>query len=201
MLGRYNILLDRVEKEIPGVKVILHKDSWLMKVIHFLLKVLTFGKFEPNRFTTTIGKRMYVPNDWHFVSDQSKYVTLRHELIHMRQFRRWPFKFLDLPVLRLINFLLFSFCYIFVMIPTVWSMRAKFEREAYTQTLLTHYEIMGKWHLSVIGRLVSNMGKYFGGSDYFYMWDKKKAMKWAAQTMSDIEDGLITNDRDRVGLD
>jgi hypothetical protein len=200
MPDRYDQLLARIKEEIPEVKIIKFKDSWFIRMIHVFLKILTFGKFEPDTYTTTIGTRMYVRDSWDHKPDQEKYLILRHEVIHMRQARRWPFPALDRKGTRWINFFLFSFCYLFAA-PTKWTLRAKFEREAYTQTLLTHFEIAGKWYLHMIEHLVAHMGKTFSGPDYFFMWDKMKAMKWAAQTMVDIEERRIVNDRDRVDLE
>ena len=199
-IGRYERLKLRVEAEIPGMKVVRHGDSYFIRAIHWLLRVLSVGKFEPSRFTTTIGKHMYVSDTWMKSSDQSKYTTLRHEVIHMRQFRRWPMKFLDLPVLRLINFTIFSFCYLLVF-PFRITLRSKFEREAYTQTLLVHYEIAGQYPLRMAQNLVSHMGANFSDSSYFYMWNNKAARKWAADTMVAIERGEIYNILDRVNLE
>ena len=195
---RYTTLLDRVKLEIPGVRVILHKNSRCIRAIYALIRVFSKG-FDSSHYTTTIGKRMYVPDDWYNRSPRLRYEVLRHELVHMRQFRRWPFRFFDLPVLRLVNFLTVSFCYLLVL-PTKRTMRAKFEREAYTQTLLVRYEIYGPYTLDIAMRLTSKMARVFGGPDYFYMWSAPDARKWAAATMEAIEKGLIKNDRDRVDL-
>lgn len=199
-MGRYETLKLRVESEIPGVKIIHHGDSYFIRGVHLFLRLLSFGKFDPSRFTTTIGKRMYVPNNWWGRSDQARYTTLRHELIHMRQFRQWPMKFLDLPVLRLINFILFSFCYLLVF-PFRLTLRSRFEREAYTQTLLVHYEIMGFYTLRMKQVLENHMGENFGGSAYFYMWNSRAARKWTVDTMAAIERGEICNIMDRVTLE
>jgi hypothetical protein len=197
--NRFDILWARVQEEIPGAKIVLRKDSLFLKIIDRLLRILTRNKFDPREFTTTIGKTMYVDGDWYIKSDQERYLTLRHELIHMRQFRRWPFKFLDYPVLRLINLVIFSFCYLLVL-PLKWTLRSSFEREAYTQTLLVHYEIAGSYTLDRAMRITAHMSRNFGGPAYFYMWDSHAARKWAAKTMLAIEGGKIKNDRDRVDL-
>jgi len=199
-MGRYERLKLRVEAEIPGVKIIRHQDSYFLRTLHLLLRLLSLGKFDPSGFTTTIGRRMYVPNGWDMRSDLGRYSTLRHELVHMRQFRQWPMKFLDLPVLRLINFFIFSFCYLLVL-PARLTLRSRFEREAYTQTLLVQYEVEGSFSLRTAQRLVARMGSHFGGSAYFFMWNSAAARKWAATTMEAIERGEITNTLDRVDLE
>ena len=199
-MGRYERLKLRVGAEIPGVKIIRHQDSYFLRTLHLLLRLLSLGRFDPSGFTTTIGKRMYVPNNWDMWSDLSRYSTLRHELVHMRQFRQWPMKFLDLPVLRLVNFFIFSFCYLLVL-PVRVTLRSRFEREAYTQTLLVQYEVEGSFSLRTGQRFVARMGSHFGGPAYFFMWNNKAARKWAAATMEAIERGEITNTLDRVDLE
>lgn len=200
MQSRYDQLLAKLKEEIPGFRVLKYRESWFIRSIHFLVKLITFGKFDPGEsgFKQMIGRTMYVPNNWDDLTDRLRYISLRHEAVHGRQFREWPFKFLSIPVLWRINFLLFSLAYLFVMIPGVWSMRAKFEREGYTQTLLTMYELDGQYSLSTAQRQVKFLGEVFSGPQYFWMWRKSKARKWAAATMLAIETGWITNERDRI---
>lgn len=197
---KYEMLLANITDEIKGFKIVKFQDSRFIRTVHFLVKIITLFKFDPgkSRFTTTIGKVMYVPNDWDRAGDKSRYKILRHELVHLRQFRRWPFPFLDLPVLRIVNVFLFSFCYLFVAIPGVWSLRAKFEREAYTQSMLSAHELVGGFSVHQRLDYTEFMGEIFGGPSYFWMWRRRAAVHWAMQTMLDVELGNITNDRDRI---
>ncbi|MCF6205302.1 MAG: hypothetical protein L3J47_00210 [Sulfurovum sp.] len=187
----------RVEAEIQGFKVVLHKNSAFMLAIHFVLKVLSLGKVVPARYTTTIGKTMYVPNNWPILGDQAKYAILRHEVVHLRQFRQWPFRFLDYRGLRLVNALLFGVAYLLAL-PTLWTLRAKFEREAYTQTMLVVFEDRGEFTTRKRQALARNMGIHFGGPGYLYMWNRARAKEWANKVMDDIESGKITNTMDQV---
>lgn len=206
-MRRFERLWEKVQEEIPGARVLQRSESTFLKVIFgvlgFLVKLFTLWRVKPNwsGFTTTISRTMYVPDgfwedgkDW---DDERRYRLLRHELVHMRQFREWPMKFLARPWLWPINAVIMGFCYIFAF-PVIWTFRAKFEREGYTQSMLTRYEIRGNRSANQKKWYAEHMGKTFGTSVYFWMWTRKAAEKWAMETMEKIERGEIRNDRDNV---
>jgi hypothetical protein len=204
--GRFDELWAKTQKEIPGARIVMHKDSTLRKVIFGLLKALvwvfTFGKGRTNwdTFTTTISRTLYVPDTFWWWSDEDRYRLLRHELVHLRQVRSWPFPFLNHWGVWRINSLIFGICYLLVL-PVRWTLRAKFEREGYTQTMLVWWELHERWNNSeAVERYVAWMVKTFGTSVYFFMDSKKHAEKWARETIEKIKKGEITNDRDRIDL-
>lgn len=135
----YKALLAEVEAEIGSVSVIKHEDSKLIGTIHSVLKFLT-RKESFSGFTTTILKTMYVPNNWDEWRDEDRYKLLRHERVHLRQFRNWPFKFLGKPGLWYINAKLFSICYLLIA-PAFFTMRAKFEKAGYRETIKASIEL------------------------------------------------------------
>lgn len=202
-MNKFDLLWESVKEEIPGARVILKKDSKFMSVLFFVLtwlvKIFTFGKGKSNwdGFTTTVWRTMYVPDDFWEWTDASRYRLLRHELVHMRQFRNWPMKFLGKKGWWRINAVLMGFSYIFLPLPVFWTLRAKFEREGYLQSMLSYYELYG--YTSVVRqRYTEWMGDVFGGSTYFFMWTKGKAKKWAEKTLDDIENKKIINAFDDV---
>jgi len=194
---RFTQLLVRVQEEIPGAKVLRRSDSTLMSLVQWLLtRVL---RIDPtiNQYTTTIGRTVYVPEDFWDQHPDSRYRLLRHELVHLRQFRCWPVAFLSSCFLWRINSFIMSFCYLFLF-PIKMTMRAKFEREGYTQTILTHHEEGWPDYLLDRSALKEHIVDVFSGPPYFYMWRKEAAAEWYDETLAKIEKGEIVNTKDRI---
>ena len=73
-------------------------------------------------FQTTIGKTVYVTADWDDWDPDRRYVTLRHEAVHLRQFRKFT-----LP----------GMAVLYVLLPLPMGLawfRAYFEKEAYAES-------------------------------------------------------------------
>lgn len=187
---KFAALLTRVKVEFPRFSVKERDKSWLRWIFWPLQKVL---RQDFSEFTTTIGSTMYVGPNWAGKSPTAKYMTLRHEIIHTRQFHRWPLG----PSLWVLNHVLMAFCYLFVL-PLLWSFRAKFEREGYAQTLLVEHELYGGFSEARMEQNATWIAATFGGSAYFFMWRKKAAHAWAIETQRKIMVGEITNPKDRV---
>lgn len=183
--SRYQALANRVEKEYPRFNVKYRNKSWLMPIF-WLLGKLTGTNYDT--FTTTIFSTMYVGATWTAKSDVNKYKLLRHELVHIEQAHNWPLGRWAWPL----NHLLWAICYIAVL-PILWTFRAKFEREGYTQTMLVEYELYGKFSADKMVRWAKWMERTFAGSTYFFMWRKKATRRWATTTMSKINDQQIVS--------
>ena len=161
----YNSLIQDVSREFPDFEIRQKSESRLMKVIDVCLKVITFGAMRTfmTRFITTIGTTVYVPDGWGEEPPVSKIITLRHELVHMRQSRKH-------------GALLFRMLYLAVL-PTVWTYRAKFEMEAYEETIRAIVEYRGKEALTA--ELKSGLVRHFTSAEYFWMNPFKKSVeKW-----------------------
>lgn len=159
----YNSLLQDIIREFPGFEIRQKSESRLMKVIDMCLKVITFGAMRTfmTRFITTIGTTVYVPDGWDQKPSVSKIITLRHERVHMRQSRKY-------------GSLLFRLLYLLVL-PSVWTFRAKFEREAYEDTILAIFEYKGREALDA--ELKANLIKHFTSADYFWMNPFRKSVE------------------------
>ena len=202
--GPFEVLWERTQVEIPGARIVMKKNSLFMKAVFGFLKLMVAiftlgkGRKEWDGFTTTIGRTVYVPDSWGKRTSARKYMTLRHELIHLRQFRNWPMKFLGHKGIWRINAVIMGFCYLFVF-PVFFTLRAKFEREGYTQSMLVRHEMLGLWEdPDEVRKYVDYMAKTFGTSTYLWMWSKKKARKWAMKTIDDIVYGNLSNYQDRI---
>ena len=124
-MDRYTALVEALQAEIPGFRIVRKDQSRFHRAIHVALKAVTFGRMTDylESYQTTIGKTVYVTSDWDDWPPDRRYVTLRHEAIHLRQFRK-----LTLPVMALL----------YVLLPLPMGLayfRARFEKEAYAETI------------------------------------------------------------------
>lgn len=189
-INRFELLRRQTLAEFPRFKIRRRSKSWL-RPIFWLLEKVTQRRFDS--FTTTIGSTMYVGDDWDLASNDSKYGTLRHEKKHIEQFHRWPLGRWAWPV----NHVLMAIAYLTVL-PAVVTLRARFERAGYTETLLVQFELHGKLSEERMERNAAWIAEIFGGSAYLFMWRRKKAYAWAMETQRKINAGEITNRKDRV---
>ena len=83
-MTRFERLWERTQKEIPGVRIVLRKDSVFLGFIFGLLslpaKLLGRPPKDYSGFSTTIGRTLYSPDDFWDWGDDAKYERLRHEL-------------------------------------------------------------------------------------------------------------------------
>jgi hypothetical protein len=158
-VDRYERLVGELREEMPRFRIVRKDRSRLHRAIHYTLIGVTFGRMRSylGSYQTTIGKTVYVTSDWDDWSADQRYVTLRHEAVHLRQFRR-----LTLPVMAVL--------YILVPLPMGLAyFRARFEKEAYAETIRAAAEVWGK---DLPGS--STYRKYvidqFMGPSYGWMW-------------------------------
>lgn len=161
-------MLAKLAMEFPKFKLVYKESSWLMRFIGLFLRVITFGKM-PNfmtMFITTIGFVVYVPADWSVYTPTQRIIVLRHERVHMQQRVKY-------------GMLLYSFLYLLFPLPGGLAyFRAKFEMEAYAETLLAMCEL----HVSGAGIVQTRSFKeatlaHFLGPEYFWMWPFRKTIE------------------------
>lgn len=159
MVNRYDALVAALRVEFPRFRIVRKDRSPLHRAIHRALIVLTFGQMRTylDSFQTTIGRTVYVTADWDDRDPDERYVTLRHEAVHLRQFRRFT-----LPGMALL--------YVLLPLPMglAWC-RAAFEKEAYAESIRAAAEVWGPeyprrraYRDHVIGQ--------FTGPSYGWMW-------------------------------
>ena len=163
---QYLDFLDEIGAEFPELRLIQKRDSLLQRSIGVALRVLTFGgqRRYMKRYVTTIGMRIYLPYDWDERPPAARIVTLRHERVHLRQFRRWT-----LPLMAVL--------YVLFPLPMglSWA-RMRFEREAYEETLRAAVELYGPsrvrrriYRKYVIGQFVTGR--------YGWMWPFRRSLE------------------------
>jgi hypothetical protein len=161
---RYQELLAQIAVEVPGFRLVKKSDDGLQRLIHHTLFVLTFGAQRTylTHFTTTIGRSVYVADDWESWSAARRWATMRHERVHLQQFARYGLVFM-------------AFLYIFVPLPAglAW-FRAHFEKEAYAESIRAAYEIGG---LEAVAELRAHVVRQFVGGNYGWMWPFRRAIE------------------------
>lgn len=174
---RYEDLVVRVEAEFPRFKIIKKRDSPLHRMIHWGLFAITFGQMREylDGYYTTLGSRLYVTGDWDDIDPDDRYITLCHEAVHMRQFRRWT------PPLMGLFYLLFP-----LPMGLAW-FRARFEKEAYAETLRASVEVYGLDYVrreSVRDRIIGQ----FTSASYGWMWPFRQSMeRWYDRVVAELE--------------
>lgn len=162
----YDALLAEIKQEFPDFKVLKKSESTLMKVIDKTLKVISFGKMNSfmDDFITTIGNTVYVPEKWDGRSASTKAITMRHERVHMRQSQR-------------VGRVLFSLSYLFFPVPILFAhYRAKFEKEAYEESLKAIHEYYGPKFFTPA--LKEKIVSHFTSAEYMWMWVNKKSVEY-----------------------
>ena len=165
---RYTALVEALRAEIPGFRIVRKDQSAFHRAIHHALKVVTFGRMNSylDMFQTTIGKTVYVTSDWDDWTPDERYVTLRHEAIHLRQFRKYT-----LPVMAVL----------YVLLPLPMGLayfRARFEQEAYAETIRAAAEIHGLEYVRGSEHREYVIGQFLGPS-YGWMWPFRRSLdRW-----------------------
>jgi hypothetical protein len=175
---RYDALVEALRAEIPGFRIVRKDRSPLHRAIHVVLIGVTFGRMRSylDSFQTTIGKTVYVTADWDDWSADERYVTLRHEAIHLRQFRKYT-----LPVMAVL----------YVLLPLPLGLayfRARFEQEAYAETIRAAAEIHGLEYVRGSEHREYIIGQFLGPS-YGWMWPFRASLnRWYDRILATLED-------------
>ena len=176
MAPRYEQLLEEIREEFPGFRVVQKSDAWSQRAIHRLLRVLTLGAQSAylDSYQTTIRRTVYVTQGWDSLPDEQRYVTMRHEREHLRQFRRYT-----TPLMALL--------YLFGPLPVglAW-FRAHFEKQGYAESIRAAAEVWGRdyprradYRSRVIGQ--------FTGASYGWMWPFRAGLeRWYDQVLASL---------------
>jgi hypothetical protein len=163
---RYHALLDEIRAEFPGFRLVRKDDSAFQRLIHGLLALATFGAQRGylTSYQTTIGWTVYVTPDWDDRPADVRWVTLRHERVHLRQFRRYTRVGMAL-------------LYLLVPLPLglAW-FRAAFEKEAYAETIRAAVEVWGPARVREPAFRESILGQFTSGA-YGWMWPFRRHLE------------------------
>lgn len=176
MTDRTAAYLEQLRAEFPGLRVVDKSESRSSRLIAAALKVVTFGRQSAymSRYVTTLGRTVYVPADWSERSDLSRYLTLRHEAVHLGQFRR--FGWVGMAVL-----------YLMPLFPVGLALgRARLEWEAYAETLRATAEVLGP-AAARAPELRAHIREQFTSGAYGWMWPFPKHIdKWIDGVLEEV---------------
>lgn len=163
---QYQALLRAMREEFPKFRVIKKSDSPMHRAIHHFLVVVTLGQMREylQGYQTTIGDRVYVTDDWDDSSPENRLITMRHELVHVRQFHRYT---------------LVGMALLYVLWPFPLGLaygRARLEWEAYTETIRATAEIRGD-EAARSPALRERIVSQFTGPSYGWMWPFRKTVE------------------------
>ncbi|HUS66137.1 MAG TPA: hypothetical protein VMZ28_16405 [Kofleriaceae bacterium] len=173
---RLAVLLDEMAVEFPGFRVIPKETARSQRVIHKLIAVVTLGgnRSYLDGYHTTIGRRIYVTGGWEAMARDRRWLLLRHERVHMRQFRRFTFAGMTL---------------LYLLIPLPLGLayfRARFEKEAYAETIRGSAELYGADHVRSPEFRQDIIGE-FTGPGYGWMWPFRRAMeRWYDRVLAQL---------------
>ncbi|MGM0576209.1 MAG: hypothetical protein ACQEXJ_10815 [Myxococcota bacterium] len=174
----YRSYVEALQRRWPRFRLVRKTDSRLCRWIDRALRLLTGGRQSAfmDRYVTTLGHRVYVPADWErAVPPGQRYCTLRHEAVHVRQFRRLTF-----PGLALV--------YLFLPLPFGFAAgRALVEWAGYRETLAATWQVYGP-DAARDPALHDEIVRRFTGPDYVWMWVRGRTVRRAiARTLASLE--------------
>lgn len=180
--ARYLELVHDLELEFPRLRLVKKRDSRGQRAIHVGLMVLTFGGMRGylDHYQTTIGSTIYVTSDWDQRDPDERYCTLRHEAVHLRQFRRYT-----LPGMALL--------YLLVPLPLglAW-FRARFERAAYEESIRAAAEVWGPDAPAAPGYRTHVIDQFVGPA-YGWMWPFRATIeRWYDRVLASLPDSIPT---------
>lgn len=173
---RLAALLAELAAEFPGFRIVVKPTSRMQRVLHKALVALTLGRNRAylDGYHTTIGQRVYVTADWDALGRDHRYLVLRHERVHLRQFRRYTL--VGMALLYLLVPLPFGLAYF----------RARFEREAYEETIRGAAELHGADHVRG-APFRDHILDQFTGPSYGWMWPFRRSLeRWYDRVLAGL---------------
>lgn len=174
MSDRLTALLAEIGAEFPTFRIRKKRTSGLQRAIDVALKVITLGgqRVYMTRYHTVLFGTLWVPDAWDLMSDDDKWVLLRHERVHLRQRRR-------------MGDVVMSFVYLVPFFPVFLAYgRARIEWEAYVETIRATAEVYG---LERAEGLRSEILARFTGPDYGWMWPFPRTVRrWFDEALADV---------------
>jgi hypothetical protein len=171
---RLERILAELRVEFPRFRILKKRTSLLQRAIHVALAVITFGgqRVYLTHYHTVLFGSLWVPDAWDAMSDDDKYILLRHERIHLRQRARMG----DVAM---------SFVYLVPFFPLFLAYgRARIEWEAYIETLRATAEVYG---VPAAEAQRPHIKQRFVGPEYGWMWPFPRAIdRWFDEAMADI---------------
>ncbi len=175
---RTDAYVEELRREFPRLRIVDKRDDWFSRLLDGAVRVLTFGRQSAymTGYVTTIGATIYVPTSWSDRADLDRYVTMRHEAVHLRQFRRY-------------TWLGMSLLYLLPIFPLGLAIgRARLEWEAYAETLRAIAETRGI-AAAREPQVRAHIVKQFTSGAYGWMWPFPRMVEgWIDDALAGIEE-------------
>lgn len=176
MSSRSERYLQSMQREFPGLRVIPKKDVTLQRWTHHFLQAVTFGKMSAymTHYTTVMGRTIYTPTGWESRSDDERYITLRHEAVHLRQMKRYTKVGMGL-------------IYGLPIFPIGLAYgRARIEWEAYAETLQAVADVFGI-DVARSPQQREHIVRQFTSASYGWMWPFPRTIeRWIDEELARI---------------
>jgi hypothetical protein len=177
--AKLSALLDGFAKRERPIRVVKKSAFWHQRAADVALKIVTlYGqRAYLTRYVTTLGRTIYVPDDFDTWPAAQACEVLRHEAVHVAQFERlgWAVMVILYGILPLPMGLAYG--------------RARLEWEAYAETLRAVAELEGI-EAAKSPSLHAEIVRRFTGPDYGWMWPFPSAIRsWIARELELIERG------------
>ncbi len=186
VLPRSDRLLGELKREFPDFEIRPKRRSSLQRAISVGLAILTLGgqrRYLTHYHTVFFGT-LYVPDAWDGMSDEARYILLRHERVHLQQRRRMG----DFTM---------ALVYLFLWLPLglAWG-RARIEWEAYVETIRATAEVFG---LGCARSLEPDIVRRYVGPDYGWMWPFPETVRgWFREVIADLEAEAVSTVADVI---
>lgn len=170
-------LLEELRGEFPRLVLVWKDGDALSRAIDVALRAVTFGgqAAYATRYVTTLGERIYLPPDFWARGDDACAIVLRHEAVHLRQFRRLGW----IPMAAL---------YLLPVLPVGLAYgRASLEWEAYRETLRATHELLGP-EAARDPALRAHIVAQFTSAAYGWMWPfPSQVERWIDEALSELD--------------
>lgn len=175
--ARLDALLGDFARRDPPIRVVKKSAYWHQRAADIALRVVTLNgqRTYLTQYVTTLGRTIYVPDDFDAWTSTRAWQVLRHEAVHVAQFERlgWTLMVILYGILPLPMGLAYG--------------RALLEREAYAETLRAVAASEGIL-AARSDALRREIVRRFTGPDYGWMWPFPRSINaWIDAELDAIE--------------
>lgn len=164
-----------MKRDFPRFDILYKRHSQLHRAIDVALRIVTIGRMRTylSHYHTVLFGKLWVPDKWDEMSDDDRYVLLRHERVHLEQRAR-------------MGDVVMGFVYLIPFFPIGLAYgRARIEWEAYVETIRATHEVHG---MERTKRLEEELVRRFTSADYGWMWPFPSTIrKWFRDAISTLE--------------
>lgn len=160
----FDSYVKKIQEEFPNFRVIPKDESLIMKAIYYITFMKFWNPHFMKNYITTMQGKVYMPR--HLIGSPLMVDVLRHELVHLRDMKKYP--------------ILFELSYVLFPLPVIFTMRAFWEFRGYCESIRAINDRYG-W---VSEYYIDFFVEQFTGSSYLWMcpfpkFVKNKFMKFA----------------------